>query len=45
MKAIQTRSFIFFFLDGQGTLTDAGKVGQLFERDDVSSTKSVLPQT
>ena len=45
MKAIQTRSFIFFFLDGQGTLTDAGKVGQLFEKDDVSSTKCVILQS
>ena len=45
MEAIQIRSFIFFVLDGQGTLTAAGKVGQPFERDDVSSTKCVIPQT
>ena len=44
MKAIQIRPFIFF-LDGQGTLTAAGKVGQLFERDDVSSTKCVILQS
>ena len=45
MKAILIRSFIFFALDGQGTLTAAGKVGQTFERDDVSLMKCVIPQT
>ena len=45
MEAIQIRSFIFFFLDGQGTLTAAGKVGRTFERDDVRSTKCAIPQT
>ena len=45
MEAIQIRSFIFFYLDGQGTLTAAGKVGRTFERDDVRSSKCVIPQT
>ena len=45
MKAIQILSFIFSFLDGQGTLTAAGKVGRTFEMDDVSLTKCVIPQT
>ena len=41
-----SNTFIYFlFLDGQGTLTAAGKVGRTFERDDVRSSKCVIPQT